>query len=218
MHWIYHVLPNWGVTIILISTFLYASMYPLTLRGMSSMKRMQALQPEINKLKEKYSDNPQKMNQEMMRLYKEYKINPLGGCLPFLLQMPIFIGLYQVLWRSVTFKGADFLWIKDLSMPDRFYVLPFEVPFVGRDINLLPLLMAIIMFFQQRITAKNMVITDPIQLQQQKMMGIMMPVLMGVIFYKFASGLTLYFTVFYLFSTFTQMHMYSRKRSNNDGK
>jgi YidC/Oxa1 family membrane protein insertase len=174
---------------------------------------MQALQPEITRLKEKYNNNPQKLNQEIMVLYKENKINPVGGCLPFLLQMPVFIGLYQVLWRSVAFKGADFLWIKDLSQPDRMVILPFKAPFIGDEINILPILMMIIMFFQQRITSKNMVITDPMQLQQQKMMGIFMPIFLGVIFYKFASGLTLYFTMFYVFSTFTQFHMYHQKKA-----
>jgi len=211
MNIIFKVIPNWGICICIISVILYFSMYPLTLRGMSSMKRMQALQPEVAKIKEKYSSNPQKMNQEMMLIYKEHKINPIGGCLPFLLQMPIFIGLYQVLWRSVSFKGASFLWIEDLSQPDRFYILPFKVPFMGNEINLLPILMMIIMFFQQKISAKNMTTTDPMQRQQQKMMGTIMPVFLGVIFYKFASGLTLYFTLFYIFSTFTQFHMYKKK-------
>ncbi|HLF18905.1 MAG TPA: membrane protein insertase YidC [Candidatus Omnitrophota bacterium] len=214
MHLIYRVIPNWGMCIIIISAVLYFSMYPLTLRGMSSMKKMQSLQPEIERLKQKHSNNPQKMNQEIMALYKEYKINPLGGCLPFLLQMPVFIGLYQVLWRSVVFKGAKFLWINDLSEPDRLFILPFKAPFMGDEVNILPILMMIIMFFQQRITSKNMVVTDPIQQQQQKMMGIFMPILLGVIFYKFASGLTLYFTMFYIFSTFTQYHMYHQKRQS----
>lgn len=211
MYLIYKVIPNWGVSIVLISIIIYFSMYPLTLRGMSSMKKMQALQPEIAKLKEKYSDNPQKMNQETMRIYKDNKINPMGGCLPFLLQMPVFIGLYQVLWRSVSFKGASFLWIKDLSEPDRILTLKMKLPFIGDEINFLPILMMVIMFFQQKLTSKNMSITDPIQKQQQKMMGILMPVFLGAIFYKFASGLTLYFTLFYLFSTVTQLHMYSKK-------
>jgi len=213
MHLIYRVIPNWGVSIVLISLIIYFSMYPLTLRGMSSMKKMQALQPEIAKIKEKYTDNPQKMNQEMMRIYKENKINPMGGCLPFLLQMPVFIGLYQVLWRSVTFKGAHFLWIKDLSEPDRLIVLSKNFPFIGNEINLLPILMMIIMAFQQKLTAMNMNVSDPAQRQQQKMMGVIMPIFLCTIFYKFASGLTLYFTLFYLFSTFTQYYMYKKKGS-----
>lgn len=201
---LYGFIPNWGICIILVSIVIYYSMYPLTAKGMSSMKRMQALSPKIQKLKERYEDNPQKLNQEMMELYRREKINPLGGCLPMLLQMPVFIGLYQVLWRNVDFKGAEFLWIKDLSQPDRLFTLEGSLPFIGSDINLLPLLMVVIMAVQQRFSAKNMTITDPMQLQQQKMMATVMPLLLGFIFYKFASGLTLYFTMFYIFSTITQ--------------
>jgi len=175
MHLIYKVVPNWGVCILLISVIIYFSMYPLTLRGMQSMKKMQSLQPVIAKLKAKHKDNPQKMNKEMMEIYKEHKVNPLGGCLPMLLQMPVFIGLYQVLWRSVSFKGAHFLWIKDLSQPDRLFMLPFTIPFLGNEFNLLPLIMVVVMFFQQKLSAKNMVVTDPAQLAHQKMMTTIMP-------------------------------------------
>lgn len=198
------IIPNWGICIILISIVIYYSMYPLTAKGMSSMKRMQALQPKIQQLKERYEDNPQKLNQEMLELYRREKINPLGGCFPMLLQMPVFIGLYQVLWRNVDFKGAHFLWIKDLSQPDRLFTLDVSLPVIGSDINLLPILMMIIMFIQQKFSAKNMTTTDPVQQQQQKMMATIMPLLLGFIFYKFASGLTLYFTMFYIFSTITQ--------------
>lgn len=207
MHIIHKIIPNWGVCIMIISVVIYFSMYPLTMRGMLSMKRMQSLQPMIVKLKEKHKDNPQKMNKEMMELYKEHKVNPIGGCLPMLLQMPVFIGLYQVLWRSVSFKGAHFLWIKDLSQPDRLFIMPFSLPFLGNEFNLLPVLMIVVMFFQQKLSSKNMVVTDPSQIAQQKMMTTIMPVFLGFIFYKFASGLTLYFTMFYFFSTFTQWKM-----------
>ncbi len=207
MRTLHKIIPSWGICIILISIIIYFSMYPLTMRGMLSMKRMQSLQPMIVKLKEKYKDNPQRMNKEMMGLYKEHKVNPLGGCLPMLLQMPVFIGLYQVLWRSVSFKGAQFLWIKDLSQPDRLFIFPFSLPIIGNELNLLPLIMVVVMFFQQKLSAKNMVAADPSQAAQQKMMATIMPIFLGFIFYKFASGLTLYFTMFYFFSTFTQWKM-----------
>jgi YidC/Oxa1 family membrane protein insertase len=207
MRLLHKAIPNWGICILLISAIIYFSMYPLTMRGMLSMKRMQSLQPLIVQLKEKHKDSPQKMNKEMMELYKEHKVNPLGGCLPMLLQMPVFIGLYQVLWRSVSFKGARFLWIKDLSQPDRLFIFPFSLPVIGNELNLLPLIMVVVMFFQQKLSAKNMVVTDPSQAAQQKMMTTIMPIFLGFIFYKFASGLTLYFTMFYFFSTFTQWKM-----------
>jgi len=204
MNMLFKIIPNWGVTIIIISIIIYYSMYPLTARGMASMKKMQAMQPKIQILKEKYSNNPQKLNQEMLELYRKEKINPLGGCFPILLQMPVFIGLYQVLWRNVDFEGASFLWIKDLSRPDRLFLLNFNLPIIGNEINLLPILMMVIMYFQQKFSSKNMILTDPIQIQQQKLMATLMPLLLGFIFYKFASGLTLYFTMFYIFSTITQ--------------
>ena len=204
MMFIHKFVPNWGLCIIIISVIIYYSMYPLTAKGMSSMRKMQALQPKIQALKEKHEKNPQKLNQEMLELYKKEKINPLGGCFPILFQMPVFIGLYQVLWRNVEFKGANFLWIKDLSVPDRLFLLDFNLPLIGNEINLLPLLMIVIMFFQQKFSSRNITITDPAQLQQQKMMMIIMPLFLGFIFYKFASGLTLYFTMFYIFSTLTQ--------------
>lgn len=207
MYMLNRFVPNWGICIIIMSLLVYSATYPLTLRSMSSMKKMQALQPKIAAVKDKYKNNPQKMNSEMMELYKNHKINPLGGCLPIVLQMPVFIGLYQVLWRSVSLKGASFLWIKDLSEPDRLLVFQNTIPLLENDLNLLPIIMIVVMFFQQKLTSANMVITDPAQATQQKMMGIMMPLFMGVVFYKFASGLTLYFTMFYLLSTLTQWKM-----------
>jgi YidC/Oxa1 family membrane protein insertase len=211
LHWLHKFIPNWGLCIILISVLIYFSMYPLTLKSMKSMKRMQAVQPKITRLREKYKDNPQRLNKEMMEIYRENKINPLGGCLPLLFQTPVFIGLYQVLWRDVSFKGASFLWIKDLSAPDRLFILPFSIPFIGNEINILPIVMMIVMFFQTKFQARNMVITDEAQRTQQKMMGFMMPIFLGVIFYKFASGLTLYFTMFYIFSSLTQFKMSREK-------
>lgn len=204
LHSIFKIIGSWGASIILIAIIIYLATYPLTIKSMASMKKMQDLNPKVAVLKEKYKDNPQRMNKEMMDLYKENKINPLAGCLPVLLQMPVFIGLYQVLWRDPSFKGATFLWIKDLSLPDK---LISDLPVIGLDLNVFPLLMCVIMFFQQRLTTKNMVYADPDQAAQQKMIANIMPIMMAVIFYNFASGINLYFTVFYLFSAITQLKM-----------
>ena len=204
LNFIHKVIPNWGVCIIILGILIYAVTYPLTLKSMASMKKMQAIQPKIAKLKEQYKNNPQKLSQEQMELFKEHKINPMGGCFPIIIQMPIFIGFYQVLWRSVMLKGADFLWIKDLSQPDRLLIFNTDLPLIGNEFNILPFLMGIIMYLQQTVSAKNMTITDPAQQSQQKMMKIFMPVLMVFIFYHAPSGLTLYFTFFYLLTTFTQ--------------
>ena len=171
------------------------------------MKKMQALQPKMTQLKEKYKDNAEKLNKEIVELYRVNNVNPVSGCLPMLLQMPIFVGLYQVLWRSIYFRGEPFLWMKDLSMPDHLVKFPITIPFLGEYFNLLPLLMMGIMLLQQMITIKNSVGGDPEQQQQQKMMAIFMPIMLGVMFYNFASGLNLYFVVFYSLSALSQWNI-----------
>ncbi|MBF0388227.1 MAG: membrane protein insertase YidC [Candidatus Omnitrophica bacterium] len=204
---VHKIIPVWGLCIILVSLLVYGCMYPLTLKSMMSMKKMQMLQPKMTQLKAKYKDSPEKLNKEIVELYKVNNVNPVSGCLPMLLQMPIFVGLYQVLWRSIYFRGESFLWIKDLSMPDQLFKLPFAIPFLGEYFNILPLLMMGIMFVQQMITMKSAIGGDPEQLQQQKMMAIFMPVMLGVMFYNFASGLNLYFVVFYTLSALSQWHI-----------
>jgi YidC/Oxa1 family membrane protein insertase len=204
---VHKFIPNWGVSIILVSLMIYFSFYPLTMKSMMSMRKMQSLQPKIMELREKHEKNPQKLNQEIMKLYSENKVNPLGGCFPLLLQMPIFICLYQMIWRSILFKNASFLWIKDLSEPDRFYVMTKSFPVIGNEINILPFIIIVLMILQQRLSSKNMNVMDPNQLAQQKMMMFMLPVFLFLVFYRIASGLTLYFTVFYVVSLFTQLHI-----------
>jgi len=204
---LHKVLPSWGLCIILVSLIVYGVMYPLTLKSMISMKKMQAVQPKMAQLKEKYKNSPEKLNKEVVELYRVEGINPLSGCLPLVLQMPIFVGLYQVLWRSIYFRGEGFLWIKDLSMPDRLYHLPFEIPFLGSFFNILPFLMMGIMFVQQTLTMKSMAGGDPEQVAQQKMMATLMPVVLGVVFYNFSSGLNLYFVVFYSMSAISQWYI-----------
>jgi len=204
---IHKVVPVWGLCIIIISLVVYGGLYPLTLKSMTSMKKMQALQPKMAQLKEKYKDNPEKLNKEIVELYRVNSVNPVSGCLPMLLQMPIFVGLYQVLWRSIYFRGESFLWIKDLSMPDQLFKLSFSIPFLGEYVNVLPILMMLIMFVQQSITLKSSVGGDPDQVKQQKIMAVFFPIFLGFIFYNFASGLNLYFVVFYALSALSQWHI-----------
>ncbi len=173
--------PNYGLVIILLSALTKILFYPLTKSSMKSMREMQKLQPEIQKLKEKYKKEPQRMNKEVMALYKKYKVNPLGGCLPLLLQMPVFIALYNVLMHSIEMRRAYFVWwITDLSSPDTIAVV------AGFAIHLLPLLMGASMFWQQKMSP-----TDP----RQAAMMYFMPILMLVFFYNLPSGLVLYWTV-----------------------
>jgi len=169
-------------------------MFPLSVKSMLSMKKMQALQPKIEELRAKHKENPQKLNTEIMELYKREKVNPFGGCLPMLLQIPVFFALYQLLMRLISLKGASFLWIKDLSLPDRLYVLSSPIPVIGDELNLLPLLMAAGMFVQQKFTTPSLDKTSSAA-EQQKIMGVLMPVIFGVLFYKMPSGLVLYWFV-----------------------
>jgi len=195
---------NWGLSIIILAFLMNLILSPLTRKSFKSMKEMQKLQPEIKKLQEKHKKNSKKLNEEIMGLYKEHKVNPLSGCFPLLLQMPMFIALYQGLVRFIELKGASFLWIKDLSMPDSVH-LGF---LGGREIHVLPLMMAGVMFFQQRFShPQHQAGLSEQQQQQQRMMGFMMPIMFGFIFYNFQSGLVLYWFTNTLVMTLTQMMM-----------
>lgn len=188
----YRLVHNWGWAIVMLSLGVYLLLFPLTLKQMSSMKEMQVLQPKVEELRKTYKDNPQKLNKEIMELYREHKVNPLGGCLPLLLQMPIFFALYQTLMRSTALKGANFLWIKDLSAPDRLFILPISLPVLGNEVNILPILMTVGMFIQQKISART---TSGTSAEQQKMMMVLFPLLFGFIFYHMPSGLVLYWFI-----------------------
>lgn len=189
------VVKNWGVAIILLTLLINIVLYPLSLKSLKSMREMQALQPKIEALRVAYKENPQKLNREIMELYKKHRINPMGGCLPMLLQMPVFFALYQVLMRSVELRGAPFLWIKDLSRPDRFIAFNFHIPLLGNELNILPLLMAVGMFVQQKLSMPKKATPSGASdqyAQQQKMMATIMPLMFGVLFYRLPSGLVLY--------------------------
>lgn len=179
--WFYKIIPNYGVAIILITLLTKVILLPFTQRSFTHMRAMQAIQPKINALREKHKDNPQELNRQMMRLYREHKVNPLGGCFPMLLQMPIFFALFGLLYTSIELRGAGFIWwIKDLSLPDTVGYL------AGFPINILPILMGLTTVIQQKMTT-----VDP---RQAKMM-LFMPVFMTFIFYNFPSGLVLYWSV-----------------------
>lgn len=178
---------NYGIAIILVTILFKMLFWPISHRGMKSMKNMQAIQPKMAKLREKYKNDPTRLNQEMMNLYKAYKVNPLGGCLPMLLQIPVFFALYKVLLQSIELRHAPFfLWINDLSAPDRL-MLGFDLPFLG-GIPVLTLLMGGSMFLQQKMSPAP---ADP---TQAKIM-MFLPVIFTFLFLNFASGLVLYWFV-----------------------
>lgn len=191
----YNVVRSWGLAIILLAVFLNIILFPLTMKSFKSMQKMQELHPQMEKLKVQYKGNPQKLNQEIMELYKKYKINPFSGCLPMLLQMPIFFALYQALMKSIELRCAKFLWIKDLSMPDAVPI-PVTLPLIGNNINILPLIMVVAMVIQQKMSTATMgSAVTPEQREQQKIMLIVMPIMFGFIFYNMPSGLVLYWVV-----------------------
>ena len=193
---IHKVIPNYGIVIILFSILVKVILHPLTKKSYQSMGQMQALQPKMTEIREKHGKDPQKMNAEMMKLYKEYGVNPLGGCLPMVLQMPLLFALFRVFESTIEFRQAPFFgWITDLSAPDTIYMLPFSIPFYGDSVNVLPLVMCATMFIQQKMT-----VTDP----KQKAMVYFMPVMFAFIFNSFPSGLNLYYTLFNLFSILQQ--------------
>ncbi len=180
-------IPNYGLAIIVLTVLVRVVTTPLTTKQMRSMERMRKLQPKLTELKEKYPDDRQKQSEEMMRLYKNEGVNPLGGCLPMLLQLPVFIGLFYALRSSIQLRQAPFFgWIDDLAAPDSL----FEIPGIGIPLRVLPLIMGATMVFQQRITPMQGM--DP---AQQKMIQTMMPIMMTVVFYQFPSGLVLYWMV-----------------------
>jgi YidC/Oxa1 family membrane protein insertase len=206
----YMVTRNWGVAIILLAIFINIVLYPLTRKSYKSMHEMQVLQPKIEKLRKEHKGNPQKLQKEIMELYKKYKVNPMGGCLPLLLQMPIFFALYQGLINFVELKGSGFLWIRDLSLPENIK-MPFTLPLVSNNLNILPIFMIVAMFFQQRLSNKltAMTQTDE-QRQQQKIMTVMMTIMFGFIFYNMPSGFVLYWLASTVVMTLIQ-YMFMRK-------
>ena len=181
----YNYIPNFGWVIILFATAIKALVYPLSQKSFESASKMQQLQPKLIAMKEKFKSDPQRLSRETMKLYKEEGINPLGGCLPMLLQMPIFFSLYNVFSNTIELRQAPFiLWIDDLSRPD-------EVLIAGFGLHVLPLFMAVSMFVQQKMTMK-----DP----KQAALVYLMPIMMIFIFWKLSSGLVLYWTIFNLLS------------------
>jgi YidC/Oxa1 family membrane protein insertase len=182
---------------------------PFTRYQMKSMKKMSDMQPRMNAIKEKYKDDPQKQQQALMKFYREEKINPMGGCLPLLLQLPILYALFGVFNSTIELRQSSFiLWIKDLSIPDVIVTLPFKIPLFGiNEISGLALLMGITMFIQQKMTVK-----DP----KQKAMIYLMPVMMTLLFTTLPSGLNLYYFTFNLISIVEQYFVTHRKKGTTE--
>jgi YidC/Oxa1 family membrane protein insertase len=192
-------IPNYGLVIFIFSILVKIVLHPLTKKSYQSMQEMQRIQPEMTRLREKYANDPQKMNMEMMKLYKEHGVNPMGGCLPMLLQMPLLYALFIVFRSTIELRQAPFFgWISDLSAPDSIFTLPFSIPLYGNLVCVLPIVMGATMLIQQAMTMK-----DP----KQKVMVYMMPIIMTLAFNTFPSGLNLYYTLFNVWSILQQKYM-----------
>lgn len=188
LNFIHDYIPNYGVAIILITVIIKILFWPLAHKSAKSMKTLQKIQPKLAKLKEKYGDDKERLNKELMQLYKTYNVNPMGGCLPMLLQIPVFFALYKVLLQSIEIRHAPFaLWITDLSAPDRLMIPGVELPWIG-GIPVLTLLMGASMYLQQRLTPTA---GDP----TQAMMMRFLPLVFTFMFINFPSGLVLYWFV-----------------------
>ncbi len=192
-----NIIANYGLAIIFLTVLVRMVMFPLTWKSMLSMRKMSLLAPEMEKIKEECKDSPEEMRNRVATLYRERGVSPLGGCLPMLLQMPVFIALYRMLWSAYELRRAPFiLWIQDLSEPDHFLKLPFAIPIPFSSaplewLNLLPVLMALAMVASQKL----MPMSGPAQTPQQKTMMTIMPVFFSLITYNMAAGLNLYILV-----------------------
>jgi YidC/Oxa1 family membrane protein insertase len=208
---VYAVTRNYGIAIIVITTLLKVAIYPLTRKSQQSMVDMQKLKAPLEELKEKYRDDPQKLNKATMRLYKEHGINPLSGCIVWLPQIPIFWAFFSALREAIELRGAGFtLWINDLSTPDTLATLPI-ITANGIPIRILPLLMGVAMYFQQKLGGAPG--ADP---RQSKIMSFM-PIIFTFFFYGFPSGLVLYW-LWNNVLTIAQQYMMSKKGNDTEEK
>ena len=189
LNFFYGIINNYGVAIILLTLLVKVVSYPLTRKGYKSMQAMQKLQPLLTELREKHRDDPQKLNKATMQLYKEHGVNPFGGCIPWIPQIPVFIALFALLGNAIELRGAPFFsWIDDLSAPDVLFTLPFTIPFIGDAFRLLPIVNGFTTWLQQKTSGGMAPTTDNMQAKIMQFM----PLLFVFILYNFASGLALY--------------------------
>ncbi|MGB5158568.1 MAG: membrane protein insertase YidC [Desulfobacterales bacterium] len=208
MNFLYSFIPNYGVVIILLTIFFKIIFWPLGSKSYKSMNEMKKIQPLLAELKEKYGNDKKRMNEELMGLYKTYKINPMGGCLPMVAQLPVFFAFYRMLYETIELRHAPFVfWIKDLSAPDRLFHFAFTIPFMEPPygIPVLTIVMGATMFIQQKMTPA---VGDP---AQAKMM-MFLPLVFTVIFINFSAGLVLYWLVNNVLSIL-QQNIISRKNA-----
>jgi YidC/Oxa1 family membrane protein insertase len=206
-------LDNFGLIIIVFAFLIKLILYPLTKSSFKSMAMMRQLQPQMNEIKEKYGDDPQKQQQAMMKLYKESGVNPIGGCLPQLLQLPILYALFRFFPSAIEIRQEGFLWSTDLSAPDVLLALPFSIPIYGAHIAGFPLLMSAAMIVQMRLQG-----THQQQAGQMKVMMMIMPIFILVIFNNFAAGLSLYYLTYNILSAIQQKFINRSLEKEEEGE
>jgi YidC/Oxa1 family membrane protein insertase len=199
MNFIHSWVKDYGWSIIILTACVKGVLWPLQNKANRSMRKMSALAPKMQALKEKYKDDPTRMNQEVMKLYKEHGVNPVGGCLPMMIQIPVFFGLFGMLREAAELRNASFLWVKDLSQADTLFVIPglTWVPFLGSPeglhVNILPILMGATNIWLMRMTPKTGDAT-------QRRVMMFMPLIFLIFCYNFAAALALYYTTQNLFT------------------
>ena len=186
---------SWGWAVVALTILIRTAMWPLHAKSTRTMKRMSKLQPKMALLKEKYADDPNKIQQETMKMYREFGVDPMGGCLPLLVQIPVFFGFFTMLQYAVELRNQPFMWVTDLSQPDTMGNLPFGLPFLGDPVpvNILPILMAVTMVLQMKMTPST---GD----KMQRRIMMFMPIMFFFFCYNFASALALYWTTQNIFS------------------
>jgi YidC/Oxa1 family membrane protein insertase len=189
LNWLHSLVRDYGFAILVLTTIIRLVLWPIQTKANRSMRQTALLAPRMQELREKYKDDPTRMNQEVMKLYKQYGINPVGGCLPVMIQIPIFFGLYKMLGQAVELRNQSFLWVRDLSQPDTIA----HIPGFGWPINILPIAMALTQVWLMIMTPST---GDP----TQRRVMIFMPLIFFFICYNFAAALALYYTAQNLFS------------------
>ena len=216
---LYNITKNYAWAIILFTLLFKIITYPLNHASYKSMRRMQLVNPKIERIREQYKDNPEKLNAEIMAIYKKEKINPLGGCLPMLLPFPLLIAFFYLMQSMVELRNTPFLWITDLSSPDKLFVFPAGIPILGGlNFNLFPILMAITSYLSMKLQPSSSAGASGSAATQMKMMSTIFPLMMLVLFYNFASGLALYWTaqnVFGVAQQFITAKLLNKNEDNN---
>lgn len=218
MNFFHTLTGSWGFSIILLTLMLRIMMYPLNAWSIKSTLKLQEVSPKLQKLQEKNKKDPKKAQKEMMAFYKEHKVNPFGGCLPLIIQMPFLFGMFDLLKSTFSLRGASFIpgWINNLTAPDVLFSWNYPLPFFGTQLHLLPIILGVVMFFQQKMAAAQSKKKGPLtdQQKQQQKMGMMMTIVFAFLFYKFPSGLNIYWLSSMALQILQQWYMSKKIKKN----